>query len=107
MCYQGKKVAVKILNKQKVKSLGMDEKVRREIKILKLFHHPHIVRLYQVIDTPTDIFVVTEYISGGELFDYIVERGRLLEDEARKCFQQVSAFGILRRPPSLFLCMYV
>jgi len=89
VCYQGKKVAVKILNKQKVKSLGMDEKVRREIKILKLFHHPHIVRLYQVIDTPTDIFVVTEYISGGELFDYIVERGRLLEDEARKCFQQI------------------
>ncbi|GJD06934.1 SNF1-related protein kinase catalytic subunit alpha KIN10 [Galdieria sulphuraria] len=85
----GKKVAVKILNKQKVKSLGMDEKVRREIKILKLFQHPHIVRLYEVIDTPSDIFVVTEYISGGELFDYIVERGRLLEDEARKCFQQI------------------
>lgn len=75
----------------------MDEKVRREIKILKLFKHPHIVRLYEVIDTPTDIFVVTEYISGGELFDYIVERGRLLEDEARKCFQQVSFISLVRK----------
>ncbi|GJD12776.1 SNF1-related protein kinase catalytic subunit alpha KIN10 [Galdieria sulphuraria] len=85
----GKKVAVKILNRQKIKSLGMDEKVQREIKILKLFNHPHVVRLYEVIDTPTDIFVVTEYISGGELFDFIVERGRLSEDEARKFFQQI------------------
>jgi 5'-AMP-activated protein kinase catalytic alpha subunit len=67
----------------------MSEKVQREIKILKLFNHPHVVRLYEVIDTPTDIFVVTEYISGGELFDFIVERGRLSEDEARKFFQQV------------------
>eukprot|EP00871_Galdieria_phlegrea_P005700 jgi/Galph1/617/GphlegSOOS_G5402.1 len=85
----GKKVAVKILNRQKIKSLGMSEKVQREIKILKLFNHPHIVRLYEVIDTPTDIFVVTEYISGGELFDFIVERGRLSEDEARRFFQQI------------------
>eukprot|EP00871_Galdieria_phlegrea_P004222 jgi/Galph1/4800/GphlegSOOS_G3480.1 len=67
----------------------MDEKVKREIRILKLFNHPHVVRLYEVIDTPSDVFVITEYISGGELFDYIVERGRLVEDEARRCFQQI------------------
>ena len=44
---------------------------RREIQILKLFRHPHIIKLYEVITTPTDIFMVMEYISGGELFDYI------------------------------------
>ena len=74
--------------------MEMAEKVRREINILKMCTHPHIIRLYvlphlnfdcvltadlryEVIDTPSDIFVVMEYVSGGELFDYIVSRGRV------------------------------
>ena len=85
----GAQVAIKILNRARIKELGMEEKVRREIKILRLFDQPHIIRLYEVIDTPTDIFVVMEYVSGGELFDYIVSRGRLSEEEARRIFQQV------------------
>jgi len=44
---------------------------------------------YEVIDTPSDIFVIMEYVSGGELFDYIVSRGRLTPDEARHFFHQV------------------
>ena len=76
-------------------------KVKREINILKQCSHPHIIRLYevlregtlksyqltskmchpQVIDTPSHIFVVMEYVSGGELFDYIVHKGRLAPDE--------------------------
>lgn len=70
--------------------------VRREIKILRLFMHPHIIRLYEVIETPSDIFVVMEYVKSGELFDYIVEKGRLSEDEGRRFFQQVEI---------LFLCL--
>jgi serine/threonine protein kinase len=62
---------------------------KREIKILRLFIHPHIIRLYEVIYTPTDIYVVMEYCKFGELFDYIVEKGRLQEDEARRIFQQI------------------
>eukprot|EP00252_Welwitschia_mirabilis_P013557 TRINITY_DN297_c0_g1_i1.p1 TRINITY_DN297_c0_g1~~TRINITY_DN297_c0_g1_i1.p1 ORF type:complete len:513 (-),score=94.00 TRINITY_DN297_c0_g1_i1:271-1809(-) len=85
----GHKVAIKILNRKKIKNMDMEEKVRREIKILRLFMHPHIIRLYEVIDTPTDIFVVMEYVKSGELFDYIVEKGRLQEDEARCFFQQI------------------
>lgn len=85
----GHKVAIKILNRRKIKSMEMDEKVRREIKILRLFVHPHIIRLYEVLETPTDIFVVMEYVKCGELFDYIVEKGRLREEEARKIFQQI------------------
>ena len=42
--------------------------MRREIKIFSLFMHPHIIRLYEVIKTPTDIFVVMEYVKSGELF---------------------------------------
>lgn len=67
----------------------MAEKVRREINILKMCTHPHIIRLYEVIDTPTDIFVVMEYVPGGELFDYIISRGRLPPDEARHFFHQI------------------
>ncbi|XP_077290028.1 AMP-activated protein kinase alpha subunit isoform X2 [Arctopsyche grandis] len=83
------KVAVKILNRQKIKSLDVVGKIRREIQNLKLFRHPHIIKLYQVISTPTDIFMIMEYVSGGELFDYIVKHGKLLEHEARRFFQQI------------------
>ena len=83
------KVAVKILNRKKIKSLDMMGKIRREIQNLKLFRHPHIIKLYEVIGTPTDIFMVMEYVCGGELFDYIVKHGRLSEDDARRFFQQI------------------
>jgi len=109
----GHKVAIKILNKKKVASLNMDEKVWREITILKLFMHPHIIRLYEVIESPTDIFVVMEYVQGGELFDYIVSKGRLTEGEARLFFQQVVSaidychqYGVVHRdlkPENLLL----
>lgn len=85
----GLKVAIKILNKGKIKHMEMAEKVRREINILNMCQHPHIIRLYEVIDTPSDIFVVMEFVSGGELFDYIVSRGRLPPDEARHFFHQI------------------
>ncbi|XP_053395280.1 5'-AMP-activated protein kinase catalytic subunit alpha-2-like isoform X4 [Mercenaria mercenaria] len=83
------KVAVKILNRQKIKALDVVGKIRKEIQNLKLFRHPHIIKLYQVISTPTDIFMVMEYVSGGELFDYIVKNGKLKEHEARRFFQQI------------------
>ncbi|XP_042004812.1 SNF1-related protein kinase catalytic subunit alpha KIN10-like [Salvia splendens] len=85
----GHKVAVKILNRKKIKNMDMEEKVRREIKILRLFMHPHIIRLYEVVETISDIYVVMEYVKSGELFDYIVEKGRLQEEEARTFFQQI------------------
>ncbi|XP_058955925.2 5'-AMP-activated protein kinase catalytic subunit alpha-2-like isoform X1 [Pocillopora verrucosa] len=85
----GHKVAVKILNRQKIKNLDVVGKIRREIQNLKLFRHPHIIKLYQVISTPSDIFMVMEYVSGGELFDYILKHGKLQEKEARRFFQQI------------------
>jgi 5'-AMP-activated protein kinase, catalytic alpha subunit len=85
----GHKVAVKILNRKRIKTLKMDEKIRREIQILKLFRHPHIIKLYEVIETPTDIFMIMEYVSGGELFNHIVNNGKLTEPVARRFFQQM------------------
>nr|XP_053629506.1 5'-AMP-activated protein kinase catalytic subunit alpha-2-like [Cherax quadricarinatus]QPF20893.1 AMP-activated protein kinase subunit alpha [Cherax quadricarinatus] len=85
----GTKVAIKILNRKTIKNLDMVSKIKREITNLKLFRHPHIIKLYQVISTPTDIFMVMEYASGGELFDYIKKKGKLKESEARRFFQQI------------------
>ncbi|XP_028666595.1 5'-AMP-activated protein kinase catalytic subunit alpha-2 [Erpetoichthys calabaricus] len=85
----GHKVAVKILNRQKIRSLDVVGKIKREIQNLKLFRHPHIIKLYQVISTPTDFFMVMEYVSGGELFDYICKHGRVADAEARRLFQQI------------------
>lgn len=85
----GQKVAIKVLNRKKLKSMDMGEKVRTEIHILRLLTHPHIIRLYEVIDTPADIFTVMEYLPGGELFEYIISRGRCDELESRFMLQQI------------------
>ncbi|MCO5549017.1 hypothetical protein L7F22_002483 [Adiantum nelumboides] len=84
----GHRVAMKIINRRKISSLDMGGRVKREIQYLKLLRHPHIIKLYEVITTPSDIIMVIEY-AGGELFQYIVDRGRMSEDEARRFFQQI------------------
>jgi len=65
--------------------------IQREISILKLLDHPNIVQLYDVIEDPKSgtFYLVLELASGGELFDYIVARGKLKEKEARKFFRQI------------------
>ncbi|KAH7815571.1 AMP-activated protein kinase [Monocercomonoides exilis] len=85
----GHTVAVKVLNRKRIRSLNMDSKVRREISIMKLFSHPHVIHLYEVIGTDRNIFMIMEYVPGGEMFDYIVQKGKLSEDEARRFFQQI------------------
>lgn len=87
--HTGHQVAVKIINRKKIKSLRMDFKIKREITNMKLFRHPHIIKLYEVIETATDIFMIMEYVSGGEIFEHIVKHGRLEEAKARHFFQQI------------------
>ena len=82
----GEKVAVKILEKHKIVETIDVDRVTREIKILKLARHPNIVQLYEIIETPRQLYLITEYVPGGELFDYIVKNHRLKEEEACKFF---------------------
>ncbi|KAL0359661.1 UNVERIFIED_CONTAM: SNF1-related protein kinase catalytic subunit alpha KIN10 [Sesamum angustifolium] len=84
----GLKVAIKIFDVRSIANVEA-EKVRREINIMKQLFHPHIVRLFEVIDTPSYVYVVMEYMSSGELFYYLTEKGKLHEDEARRFFQQI------------------
>lgn len=65
-------------------SLDVAEKIRREIQVLKLFRHPHIIKLYEVITTPSHIFMIMEFVSGGELFDYIGQLVRIQRCVPRK-----------------------
>ncbi|KAM7195454.1 hypothetical protein V8F20_007513 [Naviculisporaceae sp. PSN 640] len=84
----GQQVALKIIARKKLISRDMQGRVEREIEYLQLLRHPHIIKLYTVIKTPSEIIMVLEY-AGGELFDYIVQHGKMKEDEARRFFQQM------------------
>jgi serine/threonine protein kinase len=81
-------VAIKIIQKSKLdqKTLRM---VYREIHIMKLLRHPHVIQLYQILETEKYLFLIMEYASGGEVLDYIVAHGRLQEKEARRFFIQI------------------
>ncbi|XP_076910040.1 SNF1-related protein kinase catalytic subunit alpha KIN10-like [Bidens hawaiensis] len=84
----GIKVAIKILDRKSIDETG-GERVRREIEIMKFFSHPHIVKLFEVIETQTKLYLVMEYMNRGELFKYITEQRWLEEDQARRFFQQI------------------
>uniref|UniRef100_A0A674DQM2 Maternal embryonic leucine zipper kinase n=1 Tax=Salmo trutta TaxID=8032 RepID=A0A674DQM2_SALTR len=83
----GEKVAIKIMEK---KELGEDlPRVKVEIEAMKSLSHQHVCRLYHVIETNTKIYMVLEYCPGGELFDYIIAKDRLSEEETRVFFRQI------------------
>ncbi|GAB2285155.1 CBL-interacting serine/threonine-protein kinase 3 [Dionaea muscipula] len=67
----------------------MAEQIKREVATMKRIKHPNVVCLYEVMGSKTKIFIVLEYITGGELFDKIAYNGRMREDEARRYFQQL------------------
>lgn len=82
-------MAIKILEKKKIKESADVERVTREINILKLIRHPNIIQLYEIIETPKQLYLIMEYIKNGELFDHIVENTRLEEKKASKYYQQI------------------
>ncbi|XP_031400419.1 CBL-interacting serine/threonine-protein kinase 3-like isoform X1 [Punica granatum] len=85
----GEPVAIKILDKEKVLKHKMAEQIKREIETMKLIKHPYVVQLHEVMGSKTKIFIVLEFVTGGELFDKIVNHGRMREDEVRRYFQQL------------------
>ncbi|KAE7996161.1 hypothetical protein FH972_000906 [Carpinus fangiana] len=85
----GENVAIKILDKEKVLKHKMIGQIKREISTMKLIRHPNVIRMYEVMASKTKIYIVLEFVTGGELFDKIASKGRFKEDEARKYFQQL------------------
>ncbi len=80
-------VAIKILEKRKILDASDVERVTREIHILKIVSHPHIIQLYDIIETQKRLYLIMENCSNGELFDYITSKNRLKESEACRLFQ--------------------
>nr|CAD2189428.1 unnamed protein product [Meloidogyne enterolobii] len=82
------KVAMKIVDKRSLDAENL-AKIEREIQILQKLNHPFIVKLYEVIRTNRFLYIVTEYVSNGELFDMLMDGGRQTEVESRRIFQQI------------------
>jgi len=83
-----KEVAIKIIDKTALNPSSL-KKLFREVTIMKMLDHPNIVKLYEVIDSQRTLYLVMEYASGGEVFDYLVAHGRMREKEARAKFRQI------------------
>ncbi|XP_045245294.2 serine/threonine-protein kinase SIK1 isoform X4 [Macaca fascicularis] len=81
-------VAIKIIDKTRLDSSNL-EKIYREVQLMKLLNHPHIIKLYQVMETKDMLYIVTEFAKNGEMFDYLTSNGHLSENEARKKFWQI------------------
>lgn len=84
----GQRVALKIINRKTLAKLDMQGRIEREISYLRLLRHPHIIKLYDVIKLKDEIIMVIEF-AGKELFDHIVQKGRMPEAEARRFFVQI------------------
>ncbi|KAG8899364.1 hypothetical protein FRB99_006764, partial [Tulasnella sp. 403] len=97
----GQYAAVKIVSKRalvnsrmSLSNLDQEEDkillaIEREIVIMKLIDHPNVLSLYDVWETKNELYLVMEYVQGGELFEYLVDRGRLPLSEAVHYFQQI------------------
>lgn len=63
--------------------------IEREVAIMKLVDHPHVLRLYDIWENRQEIYMVLEFAQNGELFEQIAGKGRLPEDRAVKYFRQM------------------
>ncbi|XP_030524092.1 CBL-interacting serine/threonine-protein kinase 10-like [Rhodamnia argentea] len=81
-------VAIKVIDKEKILKVGLMDQIKREISVMRIVKHPHIVQLYEVMATKSKIYFVMEYAKGGELFNKVA-KGKLKEDIARKFFIQL------------------
>jgi len=101
----GVQAAVKIVPKQILATSRMSMRdvsakqdkmtlgIEREIVIMKLIEHPNLLGLIDVYETSKELYLILEYVAGGELFDYLVSKGRLRSSEARSYFRQI-IFGL-------------
>ena len=88
--FTGEKVAVKVIDKTKLDEVSRAH-LFQEVRCMKLVQHPNVVRLYEVIDTQTKLYLILELGDGGDLYDYIMRHENGLDQEsARHYFQQAS-----------------
>ncbi|XP_027339988.1 CBL-interacting serine/threonine-protein kinase 5-like isoform X1 [Abrus precatorius] len=81
-------VAIKVIKKERLQKERLVKQIKREVSVMRLVRHPHIVQLKEVMANKAKIFMVVEYVKGGELFAKVA-KGKMKEDVARKYFQQL------------------
>lgn len=82
--------AIKIIAKSSFDTRpNLQTKIQREIALMRLVDHPHLLKLIDVLESPRHLYIVVEYASKGELFDYLVEHKHLSDMEAIKFFRQI------------------
>lgn len=85
----GEKVAIKIINKALCE--GKEDMIETEVAILRKVRHPNIVGLYEDFDTKDKLYLVLQLVTGGELFDRIVEEGQFTEKDASRIVKQMTS----------------
>ena len=75
-------MAIKIIDKSKLDRTNL-EKVYREVEVLKLLEHPNIIKLYQVMETKSMLYLVSEYASKGEIFGEIFYQATMISQYLR------------------------
>ena len=85
----GNQFAVKILEKSRIKNQADIDRIKREIRILKLLNHPNIIKLHDLVETQKEIFLVMDYCEGGELFELINKSEKIDESAAKKIYSQI------------------
>ncbi|KAM9507968.1 uncharacterized protein ACIB01_000261 isoform 3-T4 [Guaruba guarouba] len=87
--FTGQRVAVKVIDKSKLAG-GAAGQLLQEVRCMKLVQHPNVVRLYEVIDTHTKLYLILELGDGGDMFDHIMRHeGGLAEARAKHYFAQI------------------
>ncbi|KAK7402366.1 hypothetical protein VNO78_14570 [Psophocarpus tetragonolobus] len=81
-------VAIKVIKKERLQKERLVKQIKREVSVMRLVRHPHIVELKEVMANKAKIFMVVEYVKGGELFAKLAQ-GKMKEEVARKYFQQL------------------
>jgi 5'-AMP-activated protein kinase catalytic alpha subunit len=82
-------VAMKIIEKEKIKKQELLGNLKKEIEFLMMIEHPNVVKLIEVLASKSKIYLVLEYVSQGELWEKIRKIGRFEEDYARQIFRQI------------------
>ena len=84
------KVAIKVINKKKFQEKqGLERKIRREIALMRLFDHPHILKLVEVCESQSRLYIILEYAEHGELFDYLIRQRTLSVEEGISLFREL------------------
>lgn len=79
--------AMKMLDKEKMRAENLAKGLKNEVKLMKLIKHPNVVNLREVLSSRSKFFLVLELVDGGDLFDHLMKKEYLQEDEARNIFQ--------------------